>query len=116
MHTKKERLSPNLLDPPHLPAHQAHLNAVRMSGGVGHNILNHTLGEFTALLVRLQYYGNLHTRFDIDALITFHIDSRSMLKMHEYPAEILIVFLQPVIQLFDLWLCQEAQYAFLELA
>jgi hypothetical protein len=39
-----------------------------------------------------------------------------MLKMHENPAEILVVFFQPVIQFFDLWLCQEAQYALLELA
>ena len=87
-----------------------------MREGVGHNILNHTFGEFTALLVRLLYYGNLHALFDISALITFHIESLSMLKMHENPAEILVVFLQPVIQLFDLWLCQEAQYALLELA
>ena len=46
-------LSLNLFDPSYLPTHQAHLNAVRMGGRVGYNILNHTLGEFTALLVRL---------------------------------------------------------------
>jgi hypothetical protein len=47
-------VSKNPLDPPNLPAHQTDLDAVRMGGRVGQDILNNALGQFAAGLVLLQ--------------------------------------------------------------
>lgn len=58
----------NLLDAPDLPGLQTDLDAVRVRGRVGQDILDHTPGQFAGGLVLLEHDQNGHARLDIGAM------------------------------------------------
>ena len=62
----------DLFHPPHLPVHQTDLDAVRVIGRLGKDVLDDTLGEFAGSLILFQDNQNRQAGFDVRAFLSVH--------------------------------------------
>jgi hypothetical protein len=66
-------LGEDLFHPAHHSAYQAHFDSVRMRGGMGENILNDPLRQFSGTLILFPYHFDLRSRFNVRSGSSVHL-------------------------------------------